>query len=270
MVAVVVCVLSSKSVSQKNSGNREDVSVSVLIVFVDYDNIEPGLRRAGPVNLAKIIVSLISTSILSRFDEVVTRLYGGWRSRGTLTTSAQRLVPVIRAESPVYVPVLNEEAARRIRITVELADKPIGTRIPLSETLVMDRGLRKFRARRVPWNDCTHPGACGLSSIIRMTHATECGNSGCSTRMGDVLVRDEQKMVDTLLVADIAYLALSDNASDLVVVSSDTDMWPGILLALRASCSVTHIHTRSGWKTQRHLLSTLSQRQKDNYHQLSV
>jgi hypothetical protein len=105
--------------------------VSALIVFVDYDNVEINLRGAGPVNLAKVFVSLLPASILRKNAEVTTRLYGGWRSQGVLTTSAQRLLPDIHASSPTYINLPQNGHKVRIRATVELADKPIGMRIPL-------------------------------------------------------------------------------------------------------------------------------------------
>lgn len=77
-------------------------------------------------------------------------------------------------------------------------------------------------------------------------------------------------MVDTLLVADIAYQAFVHKATDVVIVSSDTDMWPGVLLAMTAGCNVVHLHTRSGWKTQKHLMATLCSATNRRYTQLSV
>lgn len=83
-------------------------------------------------------------------------------------------------------------------------------------------------------------------------------------------MRDEQKMVDTLLVADMASHAMMNKASDVVVVSSDIDMWPGVLLALRIGCGVTHIHTKSGWRTQPHLVGTLGATLGKSYRQLAM
>lgn len=245
--------------------------MSNLAVLVDFDNVEPSLTRAGAVNLAKSLVSLVPASVLARHTSVQVRLYGGWRSKGTLTTTAQKLIPAIRAGSPTVVGRPGAEGGGApIRLTVELAEGPIGMPTQLQETLVRDRDLRKFRARST-WEECATPGGgCGMSVQSTLTHATPCSVAGCTSRLGHILVRDEQKMVDTLLVADIAYQALALKTTDIVVVSSDTDMWPGVLLAMRSGCNVVHLHTRTGWKTQRHLMSTLSQRAMANYIQLSV
>jgi len=238
--------------------------------LVDYDNVELSLTRPGPVNFAKVLVPLIPGQVVSQYSEINVRLYGGWRSQGRLTTIAQRLVPDIYASSPAYVAIAHAGSTMQLRLTVELADKPIGLSSPLTETLVKERDLRKFRARLVPWSHCANPGTCTFNQFIGLTYNTACGNVGCANRLGNVFVRDEQKMVDTLIVADIAYQALSKKAKDIVIVSSDTDMWPGVLLALQAGCSVIHIHTKTGWKTQRHLLNTLGGQMGRFYKQLSV
>jgi len=156
------------------------------------------------------------------------------------------------------------------RLTTELADGPLGSGISLEETLVRERGLRKFRARSGSPTACASQSRCGMSPYLGFTQATACSVVGCGSTLGDVLVRDEQKMVDTLLVADMAVHTLTKAASDLVVVSSDVDMWPGVLIALQAGCHVTHIHTKPGWRTQSHLLRTLNQSTGRAYRQLSV
>lgn len=238
-----------------------------LQIFVDYDNVEKSLTRAGPVSLAKTLVGLVPEVVLNRHDSVAVRLYGGWREQGILTRAAQKLVPNIRAGSPLT-------HGKRLgmpdflRITVELADSPIGSTTPLQETLVRERGLRGFRARS-SWSECNNPASCGLGQFVSISHRTNCTTAGCTSSLANVLVRDEQKMVDTMIVADMAHQALTHKATDIVIVSSDTDMWPGVLLAVRANCQVTHIHTRARWRTQRHLIVTLG-RNSQYYKQLSV
>lgn len=242
-----------------------------LAMLIDYDNLDVSLTRAGAVSLAKLLVPIIPISVLVRYDSILARLYGGWRAQGALTTAAQRLIPDIRAGSPTVIGSGQPSPNSRLRLTVELALGPIGVIAPLDETFVRDRGLRKFRARRSAWPECATPGAnCGLGQYASLSHATSCSTGGCSSRLGDIFVRDEQKMVDTLIVADIAQQALVQKAPDVVVVSSDTDMWPGVLLATQVGCNVIHVHTRQGWQTQRHLMNTLGATALRLYQQLSV
>lgn len=242
-----------------------------LTMFIDYDNVDSTLTQAGPVSLAKLLVPTIPATVLARYNTLRARLYGGWRFGGNLTNSAQRLVPDIRAGSPTIVNNPNGSPGKPIRLLVELAEGPIGTSVTLNETLARDRTLRRFRARPSPWAECPHPaGSCGLAHVASLAHNTLCSTPGCTTRIGNVLVRDEQKMVDTLLVADLAHEALVRHISDVVVVSSDVDMWPGVLLAAHSGCNVIHVHTKHGWRTQRHLISTLSVHATPRYQQISV
>jgi uncharacterized LabA/DUF88 family protein len=244
--------------------------VAALVVLVDYDNVEPSLKSAGPVSFAKILIPQLSSASIARHSEITVRLYGGWRIRGNLTTNAQRLIPDIRASSPLFVSSTHAGVTAKLRLTVELADKPIGSSALLTETFVRDRDLRKFKVRSIPWHSCTNAASCGLNPFIGLTYNSQCGTGSCPVRMVDIFVRDEQKMVDTLIVADIAHQALSVKATDVVVVSSDTDMWPGILLALQAGCHITHIHPRTSWKTQAHLIATLGGQLGKLYQQMSL
>jgi len=77
-------------------------------------------------------------------------------------------------------------------------------------------------------------------------------------------------MVDTLIVSDLAHLVFVTKASGVSIASSDIDMWPGILLALNAGCSILHVHTTPGWKTQSHLVRTIPSQAFKNYIQVSI
>lgn len=250
--------------------NIEELTVPAVLVLVDFDNVDRAHTSAGPVSLAKMLVSLLPNSVIARHQGVIVRLYGGWRSNGVLTKFAQTLIPIIRSQSPTIVSIINSGNGLNVKVTVELAEKPIGSSLILEQTFVKDRNLRKFRTRTSPWPKCADPSSCDFLRFAGHTHATPCSNSGCNSKLADVFVRDEQKMVDTLIVADIAHQVFIGKATDIVVASSDTDMWPGILLALQTGCTVTHIHTTHGFRTQRHLMNAIGAQLGRYYHQLSV
>jgi uncharacterized LabA/DUF88 family protein len=77
-------------------------------------------------------------------------------------------------------------------------------------------------------------------------------------------------MVDTLIVADLAHKALTERSSNVVVVSSDIDMWPGIMIALRAGTVVYHCQAKKGVSTQSHLLQSLTPQMTAYYHELRI
>lgn len=244
--------------------------MQTIMILVDYDNVDLRHKVAGPVNLAKVLIAALPSELLSRYNSIKVRMYGGWRIHSTFTTSAQRLIPIIRSDSPTIAKFRHEEKDYNLRLIVELADKPIGTTLPLEETLVKDRNLRKFRSLAQPWNGCQDSSSCGFSASAQLSYSSTCGKNNCRVTLGTTLVRDEQKMVDTLIVADVAYQAFVLNAKDIVVVSSDTDMWPGIILALRSGCSIIHVHTQTGWRTQKHLMNTITGQLTKFYNQLSI
>lgn len=241
-----------------------------LVIFVDYDNVERNLTTAGPIGVARILTSAIPEAVAVRYHSVGVRLYGGWRSSGTLTIAAQKLSPQIHAGSPSILNRTFGQTVKQVKLSVELADRPMGWNVSLNETLAKDRALRNFRANPHLLSECVDVSACGMQPYFGLSPGTACNNGGCSSQLTDLLVRDEQKMVDTLIVADLAYNVFVEKARDAVVVSSDTDMWPGILLALGAGCAITHIHSRQGGKTQKHLVQTLGHRMSGAYRQLSL
>lgn len=239
-----------------------------LIILVDYDNVSSNHKIAGAVGLAKVILDTVDSSVLASYTAVTVRMYGGWRSGSRYTTFAQRLLPQIRNDSPSIFSLKHGDAIVNLRLVVELADYPIGTQSALlEETFVRDRNLRNFRSRSFPLSSCANTGTCGMVGLINLTASTQCDEPGCAKTIGDVFVRDEQKMVDTLMVADIAYQALVAKTQHVIIVSSDTDMWPGVVLALQAGRDVIHIHTTPAWRTQRHLMNTISGRLGNSYKQ---
>lgn len=229
----------------------------VLAMFVDYDNVEPMFTGAGPVRFARILTGVVPGQTLAKYDSVLVRLYGGWRSSTSPTATAQQLLPEIVRDSPTVYQNPADPAAVPIRLLVELADRPIGWRTVLEQTMVKNRGLRRFRANPQLLRECVDIAHCGLQQYFSLSPNTVCTNGGCAVELGNLLVRDEQKMVDTLLVADLAQQVFVQRAKDVVVVSSDTDIWPGILLALRGGSNVIHIHPKAHGRTPPYLLRTV-------------
>jgi len=243
--------------------------LKTLPILVDFDNLDSSFVRSGVLSLSRSLVSIIPTDVLEQYNSISVRLYGGWRCQGALTIGAQRLIPEIRANSPATVGNPRSPLMRPLRLSVELAETLIGTTAPLTETLVRDRDLRKFRFKNNA-SKCSGAGVgCGFNVYVNTSYSSQCPTMGCSARLGEFFVRDEQKMVDTLLVADIAAYVMHRNIRDLVVVSSDADMWPGVLLAMNSGCNVVQVHPRSNWRTQRHLLDTIRMTRSAKYFQTS-
>jgi uncharacterized LabA/DUF88 family protein len=63
-----------------------------------------------------------------------------------------------------------------------------------------------------------------------------------------LLYRTEQKLVDTMIAADLFALHLQSSRR-IAVVTSDDDLWPPIKLLLQLGVQVFHIHTIPGRRT---------------------
>jgi len=234
----------------------EDQTVQDLYALVDFDNLDAAIARAPLQVIAETLVGLVPLSVIAHHKDVRLRIYGGWREGPRLTRRAQGLVPILSANFPrVFSPI---GTGHQVQIHAELASAPLS--IPsaiLNSTLAHDRGLRRFRARPTPWSECARPGACGFSQMALLQHDTPCGEGACTALASDILVRSEQKMVDTCMAVDMTYIAHVLKAPYAVVVSSDVDMWPGILTALAAGTNIVQLHTKRGLTTQSHLLRTI-------------
>ena len=71
----------------------------------------------------------------------------------------------------------------------------------------------------------------------------KCPDNTCTRTIDQLLTRSEQKLVDTMLVSDLIHLAYLGESS-LAVVSSDDDLWPGMLMAMSHGVDVVHVCTK--------------------------
>ena len=67
-----------------------------------------------------------------------------------------------------------------------------------------------------------------------------CPADDCAVAPQTVLIREEQKLVDSMLVIDLVHLAQT-TTEPLVVVSADDDLWPGIRFVLLHGAHVIHV-----------------------------
>jgi hypothetical protein len=98
-----------------------------------------------------------------------------------------------------------------------------------------------------------HQSQCPLAAFDPFLRLKKCPSAGCGVTPIDVLVRAEQKLVDTMLVADLVHL--SSGGAPLIVVSSDDDLWPGIESALLRGARVVQVQTLPGRFTPAHYVS---------------
>lgn len=211
------------------------------------------------VALVKHVETRIPQAVIQSYGRLAVRLYGGWDIDGSLTRVAQLLAAEIQRGFPA--PLARTEANGKVvsrLTTVELATHGLAApSLILRRTYVRDRTVPRTRCKSRPWTKCSSPGLCALSDMENFFLGSTCPTAGCVVTPSDVLRRDEQKQVDTLIVADLCELSLRHGAKHVVLVSSDADMWPGVLACLSSGSSVVQINTTPGMSTPRHLKSNL-------------
>jgi hypothetical protein len=70
----------------------------------------------------------------------------------------------------------------------------------------------------------------------------KCPESHCSLTMEQFIARPEQKLVDSMIVSDLISLAVPGGS--VAVVSSDDDLWPGMLVAMDIGAHVIQVCTK--------------------------
>ena len=83
-----------------------------------------------------------------------------------------------------------------------------------------------------------------MREVVAFLENQRCPGQDCWVTQEQVLRKGEQKLIDTMIVSDVIFLA-TQGCKDLVVVSSDDDIWPGIRTAAELGASVTLVHTRN-------------------------
>lgn len=210
----------------------------MIPVLVDYDNVDFPIRKSGLLLLARRILTHVEGITPTKRD-VNIRLYGGWYEQNRLTRLAQRLSAEITNSFPCAL------------LTTQ------GTSIVgmhLARSLISVPGhdmLHTFRMRGAPPNlqcddplrgHCSEPH-CPLTAMHTFVTRGVCPESTCQIRPQDLLHRGEQKLVDTMLTADLIHFSLNAT-SPLHIVTSDDDLFPGIIMTLAQGASVIHIHTK--------------------------
>jgi len=182
---------------------------------------------------------------------VRVRLYGGWYERNRPTRLAQELAGEAERHFPRLMAVSDGSRKASMNVSAELA---YSLEADPSKHL-----WHTYRRRGEPGglkchdpsrNGCQEPD-CPLAGIQRFIDRGRCPKPGCSMTTEQLLHRGEQKLVDSMLIADTIYLALSCQ-DNLCVVTSDDDMWPGIRVALALGANITQVHTKPNQSTPSH------------------
>ena len=203
-------------------------------------------RTRGVANVVDKTLYALGVSILSGLHRVKVRLYGGWYEGTRLSRRGQQLAAEVRAIFPRKLSLL--DGARTVSV---LQDVELAYSLQIDPSNIFHSTYRKrgkpsgLQCESPPFPDCSNIPRCSLLAVFSFLNFDTCPEASCRVSPADILRRGEQKLVDTMLTADLIYSASSEDHPDLCVVSSDDDVWPGIQSALVLGSNVFHIHTKA-------------------------
>lgn len=208
-----------------------------MLLLIDYDNVDIRERSLGIEHIIRKSLNLSNWNLVSG-ERGRARLYGGWYEDGSLTRRAQVLLAEIGRVSPINIPV----GAGSALIDVELANSILADPSTLIQnTFRVRQPQRNLKSRPLPWTACVAPASCPIVPLMHFIDGRSCSTPGCVVTPESVMLRDEQKVVDSMMVADLAFASKSKGR--LALVSRDDDMWPGLRLATLEGAKVAHIAT---------------------------
>lgn len=227
-------------------------------ILVDFDNVLPHMRREGLLNFSSRVVNAIAHRKQRFESRCRLRLYGGWYEHRDLTRQAEELITDIGENFPGVITWSTNKDSGRCLAHVELARS---LEVQPGRDLYYTQRTRDFsdqvRCDERKVRSCSESD-CPMRLVSELFRQKKCPNARCRTTPADILSKQEQKLTDTMITADLIHLAKSGQL-DLAVVSSDDDLWPGIQVALLYGARVIQVHTRSGRPTPAEYTTGLAQ-----------
>ena len=235
-----------------------------MYVRLDYDNLRADQARMGVRAVIELITDRICSVLPAIPEQIEFRLYHGWYEEATPTRQAQKIIPVLQAEFPTrFCPFgATPDASGRLPYVRLLADLAVALLVEPHRHLLYTVRPQQTRfsvyapsSERFGERRCVRADCC-LRGIKKLFKNTACPE--CDLTVGDLFPgRRQQKLVDTMLTADLLHLSTTSE-DPVALVSSDDDMMPPILQALYNGVTVVHVHTRPGRRTPSYYLPSLA------------
>lgn len=217
-------------------------------LLVDYGNIPAIDKKRGVPHVIDDLINRIGPRHLKANERVHIRLYDGWYEGHTLSKHAQQIAAEIESFSPSPMLVRNRDLSFLVRANFQLARSLISD--PAKDILHTYR-IRGFPSgllcKPPPYPGCANVSDCPLRALHTFFDKRRCPGTGCSLHPKTIISRAEQKVVDTMMTADLVELSL--RGETIAIASSDDDIWPGISLSLSRGGTVIHIQTKVGKST---------------------
>lgn len=211
-----------------------------MLGIVDHDNVPNRDRRLGLNHVVRKLGEKIESAGITP-DRLRIRLYGGWYESSRLTKRAQELTREIADEGAITVALPSGD---KYFADVELASASLmHPRTIITNTFRQQNIRGGIRCESRPWFSCAEHAACELEAIEEFFNKNSCRNTRCPVNPESILTRNEQKVVDTLMVADLVHASSVDKYENILVVTRDDDIWPGLCIAANHLKKLLHVST---------------------------
>lgn len=235
------------------------VSSRPVWFLVDYGNLHDLDSKRGIRFLVSLFLERLGEDRLKHTSRANIRLYGGWYEEDSLTRLAQNIL----AEIDTGFPSIVQTMGSKVLVAVELARSLIAS--PKHDL------LHTYRARQFsgnitctepPFSGCMNNEHCPIYAVSKFVNGKKCISEGCRVRPKQIFSRPTQKLVDSMIVADV--ISLSFRGHECAVVSSDDDIWPGIRTAVEYGHPIYHLHCKPNRSTPAHYTEGVT----ENYIQI--
>jgi uncharacterized LabA/DUF88 family protein len=217
-------------------------------ILVDYNNVPETARKKGPVFVVDKIIAALGSQHIGDSRRVSVRLYDGWYENRTPTRLAQRVATEVLANNPMTRTLSDGTTERTVLVNTELAYSLRSAPAQhLWHTFRQSIHAGNVKFRHPSTSGCNDPDCLLIAAHQFLLHK-RCPRHECKLTPEALIQRSEQKLVDTMMAADLFSLYLQ-SLRQAVVVTSDDDLWPAIRLVLQLGVQVFHIHTMPGRRT---------------------
>lgn len=221
-------------------------------LLIDFDNLLPPRETVDGTSLRHTILRCVESMLVAspNLEHVDVRLYGGWREGGTLSRRGSEVAAAIQLADPFPIPLL---ATRLLRGTLELA---VALHAAPSLTFEDTHRIRRrpprlrldsdFLATHCASADHQQCPARALRSFTR-SPTKSCPADPCGVLAEQVFVVAEQKMIDTMIAADLLDLTgHNPGYTHVAIASADTDFLPPLILARRRGSALVQLIAPDG------------------------
>ncbi len=223
------------------------MSIPTLLLFIDYDNLLPTQKQTGLLDVVTRALNKFPFSEDGLRFKCEVRVYGGWYEGSDITPLAQAVTKELLDDFPVVI---------RIPMKDPGAIRSISTNAELALSLIQEPGhhlFNTYRRKGRPHNvRVQSPASVGCSDaecilpIVRKFIKTgNCPKDECGATCSNLIYRNEQKIVDTMLSCDLIFSGAKSSGA-ICLISGDDDFLPPLRTVILNKGVAMRFHPKPG------------------------